>query len=175
MPFIALTAIPSLLLSLYPTRVYRYLSQLISVRKQLAITAFAEALHNCFKDGLNGSRDYRALAGMFPLLILPYWCVLQMFDFLGFNQDLATVFFMLCSSLLISYTRPCKLTIANISLSFHCLLLATLAILYHIWHSVLSIKTETLEFLFIAILFLSHISVCIWALCKVLYHITIHS
>ena len=55
--------IPSLLLCIYPTRVYRYLSRFLSARKRLAITAFAEALHSCFKDGLNGTRDYRALAG----------------------------------------------------------------------------------------------------------------
>ena len=68
-PCIFLVIIPALLLCVYPTRIYRRLSQLISTRKQLAITAFAEALHNCFKDGLNGTRDYRALAG---LVILGY-------------------------------------------------------------------------------------------------------
>ena len=30
--------------------------------------AFAKALHNCFKDGLNDTRDYRALAGLLILL-----------------------------------------------------------------------------------------------------------
>ena len=66
-PFIFLVLIPSLLLCVYPTRIYRYLSQFVSARKRLAITAFAEALHVCFKDGLNGTRDYRALAGVLIL------------------------------------------------------------------------------------------------------------
>ena len=61
--FIFISLIPSLLLCIYPTRLYRYLSRFLSARKQLAITAFAEALHSCFKDGLNGTRDYRAMAG----------------------------------------------------------------------------------------------------------------
>ena len=52
--------LPSLLLCVYPTRMYRYLSRFVSSRKRLAITAFVEALHNCFKDG---TRDYRMLAG----------------------------------------------------------------------------------------------------------------
>ncbi|CAI8026068.1 hypothetical protein GBAR_LOCUS15031, partial [Geodia barretti] len=60
---ITVSVIPSVLLCLYPTRVYRYLSRFLSARKRLAITAFAEALHSCFKDGLNGTHDYRALAG----------------------------------------------------------------------------------------------------------------
>ena len=57
-PFISISLIPSVLLCLYPTRVYRYLSRSLSARKRLAITAFAEALHSCFKDGLNGTHDY---------------------------------------------------------------------------------------------------------------------
>ena len=61
--FIFISLIPSLLLCIYPTRLYQHLSRFLSARKQLAITAFAEALHSCFKDGLNGTRDYRAMAG----------------------------------------------------------------------------------------------------------------
>ena len=50
---IFISLIPSLLLCIYPTRLYQYLSKFLSARKRLAITAFAEALHSCFKDGLN--------------------------------------------------------------------------------------------------------------------------
>ena len=39
-----LAFLPSLLLFLYPTRLYRWISQFISTRKQLAITTFVEAL-----------------------------------------------------------------------------------------------------------------------------------
>ena len=50
--------------SLYiPNEAIPILSRFLSTRKQLAITAFAEALHSCFKDGLNGTHDYRAFAG----------------------------------------------------------------------------------------------------------------
>ena len=65
---ILLVLVPSLLLCVYPTRVYTKLSQCVSARVRLAITAFAEALHCCFKDGLNGTRDYRASAGLVILL-----------------------------------------------------------------------------------------------------------
>ena len=69
---IIVTLIPSLQLCIYPTRLYRYLSQFISARKRLVITAFAEALHKCFKDGLNDTRDYRAFAGLLILFPIPY-------------------------------------------------------------------------------------------------------
>ena len=66
-PCVFLVLIPALLLLVYPTSIYRSFSRLISTRKQLAITTFAEALHNCFKDGLNGTRDYRSFAGLIIL------------------------------------------------------------------------------------------------------------
>ena len=72
MPLIFLTLIPSLFHIVYPTRIYGYLSRCISGRKRLAITAFAEALQVCFKDGLNGTRDYRALAGLITLIPIVY-------------------------------------------------------------------------------------------------------
>ena len=78
--FIFISLIPSLLLCIYPTRLYRYLSRFLSARKRLAITAFAEALHSCFKDGLNGTRDYSIglnrpeSGGTVPLLILQSRC-----------------------------------------------------------------------------------------------------
>ena len=67
--FLFFSLTPFLLLCIYSKRLYRYLSRFLSARKQLAITAFAEALHSCFKDGLNGTCDYRALAG--ATLFLP--------------------------------------------------------------------------------------------------------
>ena len=66
-PFTLLVLIPSFLLLIYPTRIYRYLSRCLSARKRLAITAYVEAIHNCFKDGLNGTRDYRWFPGALVL------------------------------------------------------------------------------------------------------------
>ena len=63
---------PALLLCLYPTRLYERLSICCSPRKRIAIKTFAEALHSCFKNGLNGTRDYRAVAGF--LIIASLLC-----------------------------------------------------------------------------------------------------
>ena len=43
---------------------YRTLAQYLNGRKQLAITSFTTAINKCLKDGSNGTRDYRALAGL---------------------------------------------------------------------------------------------------------------
>ena len=166
-PFIFLVLIPSLLLCVYPTRIYEYLSRFISTRKRLAITAFAEALHNCFKDGRNGTRDYRALAGVFILLsavvsviaILFPACVAKGYSF-EFLTGLALVFL----SLIFSYMRPCKLTIANLSLSYHAMLFGILSVAVHLWEHDLSTGTETLMETFIILPIISHVLVFMWAM-----------
>ena len=59
-----LVVCPGLLLCVYPTRVYERFSRCISVRKQLAVKIFVESIHGGFKDGLNGTRDYRMIPGV---------------------------------------------------------------------------------------------------------------
>ena len=66
---------PALLLCLYPTRLYERPSRCCSPRKRIAIKTFAEALHSCFKNGLNGTRDYRAVSGFLILAPLLYFAV----------------------------------------------------------------------------------------------------
>ena len=130
-PCIFLVFIPALLLCVYPTRIYRRLSQLISTTKQLAITTFAEALHNCFKDGLNGTRDYRAFAGLivlgFPVAsLLSYitWKIVA--PATGLYRDQISGYMLFAVSLIVSYVRPCKSTLANFSLSYHVFMLGVL-------------------------------------------------
>ena len=66
---------PALLLCLYPTRLYERLSRCCSPRKRIAIKTFAEALHSCFKNGLNGIRDYKAVSGFLIMAPLLYFAV----------------------------------------------------------------------------------------------------
>ena len=163
-PFILLILIPSLLLCVYPTRIYGCLSRVVSARKRLAITAFAEALNNCFKDGLNGTRDYRALAGCITCVAIVGGTVTIIVAKTMAIQSTVTVTLMLLFlSLIISYVRPCKLTIANLSLSYHFMVLGILHIAVYFWKHNPSIKTETLEKIFIIIPAASHILVFMWA------------
>ena len=88
--YIALVLLPALLLCLYPTRIYNnYLSHFLNARKRLAITAFVEALHNCFKDGLNGTRDYRALAGCLMVLQVTFTILISIVNnvITGYRND----------------------------------------------------------------------------------------
>ena len=165
-PCIFLVFIPALLLCVYPTRIYCRLSQLISTRKQLAITAFAEALHNCFKDGLNGTRDYRALAGLI-ILVYPVGSLLSYITWkivappTGLSKEHIQGFMVFAVSLIVSYVRPCKSTLTNLSLSYHFFMFGVLEFGKDYWGD-FSVKTEALELTFILIPFLSHMLVFFW-------------
>ena len=161
-----LVFLPSLLLFLYPTRLYRWISQFISVRKQLAITTFVEALNHCFKDGLNGTGDYRALAGFLivgiPTVSLLMWVIATSFP--------AGSFYLLAipwlSFLLINF-RPFKSTIANISVHFYCVLFLIFVIAYRYWMLRGTMLWQTFSFL----LPISHVSVLLWALYNLVCYI----
>ena len=164
--FMFITVIPSVFLCIYPTRVYRYLSRFLSARKRLAITAFAEALHSCFKDGLNGTRDYRSLAGstLFEVLIFGA-ASFSSNNIHGSNDSYYILKIVLCMMLVcvIAYVKPCKSAIANISLSFHMTLFGILICLTYMWQDCLSVPTHTLELMFIVTFLSSHTLVAVWA------------
>ena len=172
--FIVLVLIPSLLLCVYPTRIYGCLSRVLSGRKRLTITAFAEALNNCFKDGLNGTQDYRTLAGLFLNYALVVVGIFYVAGFTGYSNNVAPVFALIFLSLVISYVRPCKSTIANLSLSYHHIMAGILSLAIHLWTNDLSTGTETLEMTFIIIPVISHILVFMWAAYKLTHRIMKH-
>ena len=160
-----LVFLPSLLLFLYPTRLYRWMSQFISVRKQLAITTFVEALNHGFKDGLNGTRDYRALAGFlivgFPTFSLLLWGIAI---FAGGSSTLLAGPWL---SFLLIYFRPFKSTIANMSVGFYFVLLPIFLIAYEYWE----LRGTSLWQMFSFLLPISHVPVLLWALYNLVCHI----
>ena len=160
---IFLVLVPSLLLCVYPTRVYTKLSQCVSARVRLAITAFAEALHCCFKDGLNGTPDYRASAGL-VILIFPVGSLVNgaVHIATGYEWSIATICTFFVVSLLLSQIRPCKSPVANFSLAYHFTVLGILALVNHIWDTEMSTTTESLELTIILLPLISHILVFIW-------------
>ena len=149
--FILLSVVPSFLLCIYPTRVYRYLSRFLSARKQLAITAFAEALNSCFKDGLNGTRDYRSLAGA-PRVGLAMHGGMAKFlvnaTGYGFSHTVAAASVMFVV-FLVAYVKPCKLAIANISLCYHMMLLGIVIMFIYLWEYDPSSGTSILQATFL--------------------------
>ena len=123
-PFVFLTLIPSVFHIIYPTRIYGYLSRCISVRKRLASTAFAEDLQVCFKDGLNGTRDYRLLTGLITLFPIIYGLSRKLIvTTVGFSRGVSDSINYVVTCCIITYIQPCK---SAISLCFNLLLLGVL-------------------------------------------------
>ena len=173
-PFVSLVLIPSLLLCVYPTRIYQYLSRFLSARKRLAITAFAEALHKCFKDGLNGTQDYRALAGWL-IMVQPLYTLVVNIEHIttGYTMEFVGGLTLIFTSFVFSYARPCKLTIANLSFSYHFMIAGIITIVYHLWfhESDRSTGTETLEVTLIIVPTISHTFVLTWAVITLTYRV----
>ena len=160
---ISIFLVSSLLLCVYPTRVYTKLSQCVSARVRLAITTFAEGLHCCFKDGLNGTRDYRASAGLVILLYPAVSLVASAVHIVtGYEWSIVSSCAFFVASLLLPQIRPCKSAIANFSLAYHFTVLGILALAIYIWDTEMSTRTESLELTFIILPTISHILVFIW-------------
>ena len=65
---------PIVLLMVYPTRLFTKLQSHLSPRLNLTIDTFVNTYQGCYKDGTNGTRDYRFWSG--GLLALGVFCII---------------------------------------------------------------------------------------------------
>ena len=107
---------PLLLLILYPTRVYRKISHKIKSKWRIGIKTYVETFQGCYKDGTDGTRDYRALSG-WKLALLSFLLAVQGILSAIFNSApvvpsiiIFAVLIILCSLL-----QPYKHRVANVS------------------------------------------------------------
>lgn len=123
---LAVLPIP-LFLTFYPVRVIRLLlfKCHISSRHITATNIFVEKFYNCYRDGLDGSRDMRGLVSMyfFLRLIVNFLNVYQILNTISFTAD---VILYAAFSLLISLLQPYKKTYMNV---LDTLILANMAII----------------------------------------------
>ena len=71
----AFNIIPTMLLVLYPVKIFRACLSRCKLNG-IAVTAFVEKYHSCYRDGLDGGRDMRSFAGLF-FLIRVFTCFLH--------------------------------------------------------------------------------------------------
>ena len=168
---IPLAICPALLLCLYPTRLYEKLSRCISARKRIAIKIFVEALHSSFKDGLNGTQDYRILAGFFSNFLLVVGAAHFIVNWLEtkylINKSLTEALMFILISFCLSHMKPCKSLITNLSLSFHFLIAGIFCITWELWSHDFSFNTEALAAVIVVLTSLPHILILTWAGYKV--------
>lgn len=64
---VTFTLLPTLILILYPTKVFRALCKL-NGKNKAALQIFVEKFHHCYRDGLHGGRDMRSFSGLYFIL-----------------------------------------------------------------------------------------------------------
>ena len=111
---------PLLLLLLYPMRSFqRCLGYCTRIRWQFLHT-FADAFQGCYKNGTNGTRDFRYFAGLYLFFRI---VLLAVYPFAS-SYWLILILFPIVASLLFAYFRPYKNNYFNVIDCLGCALLA---------------------------------------------------
>lgn len=169
--FISLTLVfllvvcPALFLFIYPTRLYgKFACYLLSARKQLAIKIFVETVYSDIKDGLNNTRDYRMIPSFIIFLALAFslfMSILPHYGFDGFPPFSIGVIFAL-AAFLVSYLRPCKTVLTNMSLSFHLLIIGIMSLLCGLWWQDLMLNSDILAITVVVFSIIPHALMITW-------------
>ena len=115
--FIFILLPPSLLMIIFPTRLFNKVSQYLKPRWIVSIRIFVDTFNGCYKDGTDGTRDYRAVSGyiLATCLLLPSLQILFTLQHLEqFNPSVYITLFIVFT-VLFAAMRPYKHTAANVS------------------------------------------------------------
>ena len=160
-------AIPSLLLVLYPIKWFRRrLEQCCSNRYLTGITIFIDTFQEPFKDGSDGTCDYRIIPGVCTSLSLLI-TILSCFIHLG--TYIMTIYFICFNgfaSIFCAYIQPFKQPSASISATFHFFWITTIAALIGIWDGIFDLSTAVLASAFAVLLPVPHLLMFIWVCYK---------
>ena len=127
---------PTALLILYPTRLFRRCVSRCGFRRWHALHMFVESFQGQYKDGTNGTRDFRMVSASFLILR-----ILAVASFINrYHSDLspsaAQCALFVCATCLYAILRPYKSNLKNnadfiILILLALLLLAFLVLMYH--------------------------------------------
>ena len=156
---------PAFFLCLYPVGIFRKLFELtVSTRKRIILNTFVETLHGGLKDGLNGTRDCRSLLGI-TMVATMFVLLFNAHDtgHYSLSAIVITTCVLILFSLVIAHIRPCKTSLANISLSFHTALGGTICLLMSDWiiDSNLVLSKNIVKG-FAILIFLPHFLIALW-------------
>ena len=145
---------PTLLLCLYPFKIFRrFLQCCLPSKLQLILNTFIDTFQGHYKDGTNGTRDYRVFS-MVQMILLGLNVILRMKPSINvYFATLPAQVICIVGSLLFAIVRPCKKKHANILQS---LLMALTALVLLTLHPSFSSSTSiysSLMIMLICILF----------------------
>ena len=161
-----LGVVPSFLVLLYPIKIFRAkLEKCFSQRCQIGLNTFIETFQGPFKNGCNGTRDFRIVPGLVGCLVLMYTmssCLQYVITHDSSYVLLGLSAAMAVASVLCAYLRPCKSSTANPSLTFHCMWLAGFSMIISLWNIAPSVQSLMLMVLLGVCSPLPHILMAGW-------------
>ena len=163
---------PTALLCIYSIKIFRRkLNNCCSQRIQIVLNTFVETFHGTFKDGLNGTRDYRILPALALIMVMFSAGLGSLGNVVNVYLISSFVVLLVLSSFLIAYARPCKSFLTNLSLSFHTMWTATIGVILTYWIGNVTISTSSLVILFACTVPVPHILMISWVVYKLLCNI----
>ena len=113
--FIFILLPPSLLLIIFPTRLFNKVSLCLKPRWIVSIRIFADTFNGCYKDGTDGTRDYRAVSGYILAIFLILPSVEIVMTLLYIEPFISSVYItlLIVLTVLCATGRPYKYTAAN--------------------------------------------------------------
>ena len=169
---IFLGILPAILLCLYPIGKFRNtLERIIGQRKRIILNTFVETLHSCYKDGLNGTRDYRSSLGIIMLVtIVVVFVNAHDTGHYTLGSYLIMGCLLMVTAFIVAYVRPCKTFIGNLSLSFHTVISCSSCAQLIVWMGTnISMDVTVMANVFAVINFLPHFLIAMWIGYKALH------
>ena len=149
---------PFIILLVYPTSLYRNISERISSGWRIRIKTYVDTFNGCMKDGTEGTRDYRSLSGLVILLVGICPQLLMIGSSILFNSNFETngyvvAVFLSAIAFIIGFTQPYREKIAN-AMTVGILIVSSL--LFAIGAQMYSQERETIKLITIILLMVPH-------------------
>ena len=161
-------AIPSLMLLLYPIKWFRRRLKHCCFNRYLTeIIIFINTFHGPFKDGSDGTHDYRMIPGVYASLSL-LLTILSCFSHANGYKTIPMYYIALSwlTSIMCTYVQPFKHPSANKSVTFHSLWITAIGALVTFWQDIFDLSTAVLASAFAVLLPVPHLLMFIWVCYK---------
>ena len=104
---------PTILLILYPTRLFRKCVSCCKFQRWYALHMFVESFQGQYKDGTNGTRDFRMFSASFLILRILILALFINHNRLPAHTSEMQGVFVACATCIYAITRPYKLNFMN--------------------------------------------------------------
>ena len=143
--FVVFIILPTVLLLAYPTRTFQKCLNCCGLRC-LPLHIFMDAFQGCYKNGTDGTRDYRYFAGLYLLF---RFLIFSHLLFFFLNHDQGDVLFAIVFSFSFALCRPYKNSCFNVvDFLFH----AILALVLFLWFTSDFLLVSVTERIFLLLL-----------------------